>query len=199
MKLIVGLGNPGKEYEKTRHNIGFMVLDAIADELQAQFCDMSRWSADTTEFQVHGEKVVLLKPLTFMNKSGQAVGTFAHYYKLEPKDIWVVSDDIDMPLGRIRVRHEGSSGGHNGLKSIIEHLGTENFTRIRLGVAEFTGDAQSTPLVRTEPDASILVLQPFKKREEPLLATVIATAKDRILDGLQTKTLEARTIEVDSI
>ncbi len=198
MKLIVGLGNPGKEYEKTRHNVGFMVLDALTDHLETEFCDMSRFSASTAEFNSHGEKVVLLKPQTFMNKSGESVAKFASYYKLEPKDIWIISDDLDMPLGRIRIRHEGSSGGHNGLNSIIESLGNEEFTRIRLGIEEFTGVTDSTVALRSEPEASVFVLQPFTKREEQLRDKVIEATRDILLQGLGSTPLTAHTIEVAS-
>lgn len=133
MKLIAGLGNPGKEYEHTRHNMGFDVVDELA----------SRWhvlnwkeafKAEIATVVVHGEKVCLMKPLTYMNLSGEAVGTAARFYKIDAEDIWVICDDLDLPAGRTRIRKKGSAGGHNGLKSIIAHLGTQNFTRFRIGV-----------------------------------------------------------------
>lgn len=196
MKLIVGLGNPGKEYEKTRHNVGFMVLDAIASELGGQFCELSRWNASTLELQVNGEKVILMKPLTFMNRSGEAVAKFAHYYHIEPKDIWVVSDDLDLPIGRIRVRDEGGSGGHNGLKSIIEVLGTEAFGRIRLGISEFEGDMKSTDAIRREPEASIFVLQSFSKREQELAEQAVEQAARLIIESLNKRELTGHTMEI---
>lgn len=190
MKLIVGLGNPGKEYEKTRHNAGFMVLDEIAQRFDGQFCDLSRWESSTLEAQINGEKVVFLKPLTFMNASGRAVGKFADYYKLDPeKDIWLIADDIDLPLGTIRVRHEGSSGGQNGLKSILEALGTEKVNRIRIGVGQ--------EVAQNEPEASIYVLQPFEKREEGRVANVLVKAADIVLDGLISGQLTAHSVIVD--
>jgi PTH1 family peptidyl-tRNA hydrolase len=190
MKLIVGLGNPGKEYEKTRHNAGFMVLDEIARRLGGDFCDLSRWEAATLEANINGEKIVFMKPLTYMNVSGRAVGKFADYYKLDPeKDIWVVTDDLDMPLGRIRIRHEGSSGGQNGLKSIIEAVGTDLFSRIRLGISQ--------EITESEPEASIYVLQQFEKREQTLAQRVVVKAADVILDGLNQGTLTAHTLEIE--
>lgn len=196
MKLIVGLGNPGKEYEKTRHNVGFMVIDEIVRRLSMEVCDMSRWEAHTAEASVNGEKVVFLKPQTFMNLSGRSVAKFAHYYKIEPKDIWVISDELDLPLTRIRTRHEGSSGGHNGLKSLIECLGTDQFSRIRVGVGHYTGNQTETEVAIPEPEASIFVLQPFDKREEPILDKVVMTTADLVLDSLEQNLLKAETVEV---
>ena len=139
MKLIVGLGNPGKKYEKTRHNIGFLVLDRLVQ--QHRECDFSNWeqskkfNAEICGGTYKGEKVILVKPLTFMNNSGQAVGMIAQYYKIRPNDLIVAHDEKDIPLGEIRVQKDRGPAGHNGVKSIIEHCGTKNFTRIRIGIA----------------------------------------------------------------
>lgn len=197
MRLIVGLGNPGREYAQTRHNVGFMVLDQLVRELGGAFCEASKWEALTAEATVAGEKIIFMQPTTYVNLSGNAVVKFAGYYKLEPKDIWVVSDDLDLPLGRIRIRQGGGSGGHNGLKSIIEKLGSEDFYRIRLGIQQFTGDPKSTDAIRTEPEASVFVLQPFEKREEVLVQHAIEEATNLILAGLKSGQLTSHTLEID--
>ena len=133
MILIVGLGNPGAEYESTRHNIGFMVIDHLANELTK---DPVHWDRDDKK-NVMTTKIgdlLLVKPLTFMNKSGFAVKALVDYYKLTPQDVWVIHDDIDLPLGKIRIRQGGSSAGHNGVTSIIEQLKTDDFLRFRMGI-----------------------------------------------------------------
>lgn len=134
MKLIVGLGNPGDEYESTRHNIGFMVLDKLQKELTQG--PPPAWEKDEKKnvltFKV--ADILLVKPQTFMNKSGFAVRALMDFYKLTPGDIWVIHDDIDLPLGKIKIREKGGSAGHNGVSSIIEQLGTDAFVRFRLGI-----------------------------------------------------------------
>ena len=133
MKLIVGLGNPGREYELTRHNIGFMVIDELA----------KRWNISLNEQKfkgvfgagfVNGEKVILLKPLTYMNLSGESIRPLMDYYKIDVEDFVVMYDDLDIPVGKLRLRMKGSAGGHNGVKSTISHLGTQEFQRIRMGI-----------------------------------------------------------------
>ncbi|RAT03712.1 aminoacyl-tRNA hydrolase [Bacillus cereus] len=133
MKLIVGLGNPGREYELTRHNIGFMAIDELA----------KRWNISLNEQKfkgvfgagfVNGEKVILLKPLTYMNLSGESIRPLMDYYKIDVEDFVVLYDDLDIPVGKLRLRMKGSAGGHNGVKSIISHLGTQEFQRIRMGI-----------------------------------------------------------------
>ena len=133
MKMIVGLGNPGREYAATRHNLGFMVVDEVARRLSAGQ-RRTRFRAELAEAFVDGQKLVLLKPQTFMNLSGTAVREAALWYKIPPAEILVVVDDIDLPFGALRMRGEGGSGGHNGLKSIIADLGTEAFPRFRMGI-----------------------------------------------------------------
>ncbi len=133
--LVVGLGNPGDEYRSTRHNAGFMAIDEIARGLGAPV-DRMKFHALTGDVMIDGVRVLLMKPMTMMNASGIAVGEAAGFYKLPPERVLVVSDDITLAPGRLRVRAHGSAGGHNGLKSIIEHLGSENFPRIRMGVGE---------------------------------------------------------------
>ncbi len=133
MKLIVGLGNPGPKYETTRHNLGFIVADLVADALGVEiakrgFCGL------VAETFYSGEKLFLFKPQTYMNRSGEAVREIAAYYKIENGDILVIADDLDLPQGRLRLRSKGASGGHNGLKSLIAALGGENFPRLKLGI-----------------------------------------------------------------
>ena len=129
-KLVVGLGNPGKKYQDTRHNIGFMVLDQLANEFSSSFNEDKKRKASW----VKCENYILVKPLTYMNESGQAVGKIAAFHKIEPHEVLVIYDDMDLDLGRLRIRAEGSAGGHNGVRSIISHLGTQRFSRLRLGI-----------------------------------------------------------------
>lgn len=132
MKMIVGLGNPGKPYEHTRHNIGFEVIDLLADKLGISV-NINRSRGLTGQGMLSGEKVMLVKPLTYMNLSGECVGPLAAYYKLSAEDVIVISDDVNLPLGQLRIRQGGSAGGHNGLKNIIQQLGSDRFIRIRCG------------------------------------------------------------------
>lgn len=133
MKLIVGLGNPGVKYRATRHNIGFIALDEMAYQENATF-NKSQFEADIAEFFVNGEKVLLVKPQTFMNESGRSVGPLMTYYNVSPEDVLVIYDDLDLPVGKIRLRQKGSAGGHNGIKSLISHIGTQEFNRVRIGI-----------------------------------------------------------------
>ena len=132
MKLIVGLGNIGREYENTRHNIGFMVVDELAKRLGVTFGKEDR-SAYYAEYRAP-EKILIIKPTTYMNLSGIAVGAYANFYHIAPEDIAVIQDDMDLPVGHLRIRRKGSAGGHNGIKSITEHLGTEEYPRFKIGI-----------------------------------------------------------------
>ena len=131
--LLVFLGNPGPKYECTRHNAGFMAADALARKLGVSI-NRARFKALTAPAEINGEKVLLMKPQTYMNLSGEAVGEAARFYKILPENVIVVSDEVSLPLGKLRVRMKGSAGGHNGLKSIITSLGSDNFPRVRIGV-----------------------------------------------------------------
>lgn len=133
MKLIVGLGNPGREYESTRHNIGFMVVDKLAHELGGSDAIWKKDIARKAQVARVGD-VILAKPLTFMNNSGLAVGALVRFYKLAPQDLWVIHDDIDLPLGKIRIRQKGGTGGHHGIESIIAALKSDAFVRFRMGI-----------------------------------------------------------------
>ena len=133
MKLVIGLGNPGSDYERTRHNVGFRVVDKLASKLGWKWTER-RNRAVLASGTIGPEKVVLAKPITFMNLSGQAVGELVRWYKIQPEDVLVVYDDLDLPVGKVRLRSKGSAAGHNGLEDIIHHLHTNAFPRLRVGI-----------------------------------------------------------------
>lgn len=133
MYMIVGLGNPGSKYDHTKHNLGFDTLDALAQSLQVEL-SKHEFNAITGTTKIKGQKILLVKPLTFMNDSGRAVGPLAHYYHCEPDHIAVIHDDLDLPLAKLRLKTHGASGGHNGIKSIIASLGTDQFNRVKIGI-----------------------------------------------------------------
>ncbi|WP_102273309.1 aminoacyl-tRNA hydrolase [Cytobacillus massiliigabonensis] len=162
MKLIVGLGNPGKQYEKTRHNIGFEVIDALSDRLNIPL-NQAKFQGVYGVGHVHGEKVYLLKPLTYMNLSGESIAALMDYFQIEDEELVVIYDDLDLPVGKIRLRQKGSAGGHNGIKSTIAHLGTQEFNRIRVGI-------DRPPSGMKVPD---YVLGRFTNEEQEVLAGVI--------------------------
>ena len=135
MYLIAGLGNPTREYEKTRHNVGFSVIDVLADKYNIDVSDRKH-KALCGRGVIEGEKVLLLKPQTFMNLSGESIREAVDYYKIDPEDIIVIYDDISLEPGQLRIRRKGSAGGHNGIKNIIAHLGTQEFPRIKVGVGD---------------------------------------------------------------
>ncbi len=166
--LIVGLGNPGSKYERTRHNIGFMVVDALAKSWQISLTEERKFQGLFGEGWAPGNrKVRLLKPLTYMNNSGQAVRAVIDWFKLSPESVLVIYDDLDLPVGRIRMRLMGSSGGQKGMKSVISHLGTEQFPRLRVGIGssrdEKTGDR----------DTIAHVLGEFSDAEKKLITVVL--------------------------
>lgn len=131
--LLVGLGNPGLKYESTRHNMGFLAVDKLAEVERFKFNKL-RFKAWTATAELGGEKVLVMKPQTYMNLSGESVGQAARFYKIPPEHVLVISDDISLPIGKLRIRANGSAGGHNGLKNIIQHLGSDQFPRIKVGV-----------------------------------------------------------------
>ena len=180
MKIICGLGNPGKEYEKTRHNCGFMAIDALAKEM-----DFPLFEADGKSLvSVKGtgkNKVLLVKPQTFMNLSGEAVAELLNFYKVPPKDLLVIYDDVDLPLGEIRYREKGSAGTHNGMKSIVETLATIDFPRLRIGIESRGAFEGSAP---AQMDLTDFVLAPFLKEELVVLKGVIPEAIAKIEEFL---------------
>ncbi len=134
MKLIVGLGNPGKEYENTRHNIGYMVIENFAKNCGVNF-DKEKFNGLWTKFNYFDEEVILLKPLSYMNLSGEVVSKFIDYFKISIDDILIISDDLDMDFLKIKLKYKGSCGGHNGLRNIEKHIGTQEYKRFKIGIA----------------------------------------------------------------
>lgn len=168
--LIVGLGNPGRQYELTRHNAGFLFADLLADKSNEKISKI-QFKSVTALTDVGGHKCLLMKPQTFMNNSGEAVKQAAAFYKIPPEKIIVVFDDISLPCGKLRIRRKGSAGGHNGIKSIISHLGSDNFPRVKLGVGEKP---------HPEYDLADWVLSNFKKDEIPALREAAEKACDAV-------------------
>jgi PTH1 family peptidyl-tRNA hydrolase len=165
--LIVGLGNPGRQYEDTRHNIGFMVLDRLAAASGVAFQSSPKWQCHLAKLPESG--TLLLKPQTFMNLSGRAIRQVLAFHKWPPESMLVIYDDAALPLGRLRFREKGSAGGHNGIKSIIEHLGTDSFPRLKIGIGE------SQPGNMTGH-----VLGKFSPDERPLVENTLATALEAV-------------------
>lgn len=172
MKLIVGLGNPGAEYARTRHNVGFMVLDALSSDWKLE----KKLKSEISEIQVAGHKALLVKPQTYMNLSGEAVQAVAAFYKVDPSDIVIIYDDIDLAFGKLRVRHGGGSGGHNGLKSLIQRLHDE-FIRFRIGVGN---ESLKNPIPTDK-----FVLSPFTKNEQAQLSALITEAINELTQYLE--------------
>lgn len=180
-RLIIGLGNPGAEYEDTRHNVGFMVVDALAEKARIDgFAHDGRADAFIAEGRVRGRSITLAKPLRYMNRSGATVKNLVRRFTLSTQDILVIVDDINLEPGKLRLRKGGSAGGHNGTQDIIDALGTDNFPRLRIGIGnDFARGRQSD-----------YVLSPFSADEQPLIEEVIATARDAaitfVTDGITT-------------
>lgn len=171
MLIIAGLGNPGREYENTRHNAGFMVLDALADKLGADISERKH-KALCGKAVIGGQKVILLKPQTYMNSSGESIRAAADYYKVAPEDILVIYDDISLAPGQLRIRAKGSAGGHNGIKSVIAHLGTQEFPRVKVGIGE------KPPRM----DLADYVLGHFSEGEKRIMADAVKEAADAVCE-----------------
>jgi PTH1 family peptidyl-tRNA hydrolase len=169
--LIVGLGNPGRQFRDDRHNIGFMVLDRMTTKLELAFT-LSRQEALITDVHIDEQKVILAKPQTFMNRAGESVSSLARYYRSPSDNILIIFDDLDIPLGTIRLRPQGGSGGHRGVRSIIENLGTERFPRMRLGIGRPPGRM----------DPADFVLQAFTEEE----STIVDILLDHAVDAIHT-------------
>ena len=171
MKLIVGLGNPGAEYAKTRHNVGFMVVDALGDDWKLE----KKLKSEVCEIQIADHKALLIKPQTFMNNSGEAVQAIAAFYKVDPSEIVVIYDDLDLEFGKLRVRHGGGSGGHNGIKSIIQHT-NETFIRFRIGIRNET--------LKNPIPTDKFVLAPFTAEEQQHMPDIVAKVTSELAEYL---------------
>ena len=178
MFLIVGLGNPGKEYDNTRHNIGFDAIEKIASKYNIEL-NRIKFKGIYGEGFIGGEKVILLKPTTYMNLSGESIRAVIDFYKIDKENILVLYDDISLELGRIRIRDKGSAGGHNGIKSIISHLGTDSFSRIKIGVGQPKGDLVN------------YVLGKFSKDEKEVLEETLRAVTDSVEIIINMDTKEA--------
>lgn len=167
MKVMIGLGNPGKKYEDTRHNVGFMAIDTISKQWDISVTQQ-KFRALVGEGRIDMQKVLLVKPQTYMNLSGESVSEILKFYKLTHEDILVIYDDLDLPVGKLRLREKGSAGGHNGIKSLIAHLGTQDFKRIKIGID------------RPEPGRSVsdYVLGTFPKAEQPDIQKAVELASE---------------------
>ena len=177
MKVVIGLGNPGKKYEKTRHNIGFIAVDHLRKQMHISD-EREKFQALVSETNIDGEKVIFLKPQTFMNLSGNSVIEIVNFYKLDPKkDIIVIYDDMDLSFGDIRIREKGSSGGHNGIKSIISHIG-EEFIRIKCGIGA------------KEKDAIEHVLGEFNQTEQKDLDEILEKINNCVIEMLSVQNLD---------
>ena len=179
MKLVVGLGNPGKRYEKTRHNVGFMILDGLRNRLVEEGCEINEWelskkfNAELSGCQIKDEKIILAKPMTFMNASGQTVQLIAHYYKIPVRDIIVIHDDKDLNLGVVKVQSDRGHAGHNGVRSIVDHIGSQKFNRVRVGIASQND--------RKMQDISKFVLKKFGLLERKVVEKTIIEATNKLL------------------
>jgi peptidyl-tRNA hydrolase, PTH1 family len=170
-QLIVGLGNPEPKYNQTRHNIGFEAVDALAKTWQISWSENRRFQAFMGEGRgANGDKVRLLKPLTYMNRSGQAIRSATDWYKLPPESTLIIYDDMDLSVGRLRLRLSGSAGGHNGMKSAIAHLGTQNFPRLRIGIGKS----------RADKDSVSHVLGKFSPEETQMMSEVLQLVVDAV-------------------
>jgi len=179
IRLVVGLGNPGAEYERTRHNIGFNVVDALASEWGLAWQPSKSWHA----LWAKGEHAFLVKPASYMNRSGEPLSAVAHFYKIEPAEILVVLDDFALELGRLRLRLEGGTGGHNGLESIIMQFGTEAIPRLRIGIGAAPGEG-----------AVDYVLGRFFEEERPVVEKTVARAADAVKCAIDKGVLSAMNL-----
>ena len=189
MKLIVGLGNPGKEYSFTRHNVGFMVLDKIANQLSLiNYRLENQFKAEITQTGGVGEnRIIFAKPQTFMNNSGEAVSKILNYYKIGTDDFMVICDDLDLDLGTIRVRNEGSSGGHKGLESIINKIGDSRFLRIKIGIG--SNKEKNIPSEKH-------VLEKFTSEEMTIIDKSVDKSAEIVLKWLKTGEIKEETVKI---
>ncbi len=172
-KLLVGLGNPGAKYDRTRHNIGFAAIDALAKSWQIPLAETSKFKGAFGEgLGINGDKIRLLKPSTYMNRSGESIQSVLNWYKLPPESVLVIYDEMDLPVGRLRIRLSGSAGGHNGMKSTIAHLNTQNFPRLRIGIGK--------PEPSEDKDTISHVLGKFAPSEAAIVSQVLNLVLDAV-------------------
>jgi len=183
LRLIVGLGNPGADYVDTRHNAGFWLIDEIAADLGLGFRFEKRFNADECKLKAHGRDVFLQKPQTFMNRSGQSVAALARYYKIAPEEILVIHDELDLSPGTNRIKQAGGHGGHNGLRDIINHLGSRDFFRIRVGIGHPGDSKQVINYVLHKP--SVADLTAIEAANRDTLAVMPQLAEGRIDKAMQ--------------
>lgn len=186
MKMIVGLGNPGDEYVNTRHNIGYMFIDDFANKHNV-IIDKKKFNGLYTELMIDNEKVILVKPLSYMNLSGEVVSKFVNYFKVNLNDLLIINDDLDLPLGKIRLRENGSSGGHNGLKNIALHLGTEDFKRLKIGISNDKGMDTKDYVLGKFSKEDIKLLDELKETVSELQEDFIKIDFDRLMNKYNKK------------
>ena len=182
MKIITGLGNPGPQYAETRHNIGFLVVDMLAEMFKLEF--RPKFQGLWADGNIEGVRVMLLKPMTYMNLSGRSLRELVSFYKIQEEDILIAYDDMDLPLGKIRFRNRGSAGGHNGMKSVLRELETDNFWRLKIGVGRPSA----------EWDPAGYVLAPFTAEEEPTLEEVLERVEKAVLLWLKGEVVQAMNV-----
>ena len=171
MKVIVGLGNIGERYKSTRHNIGFMVVDLLAKKFNVKFQNKPKFEVQTAETEFENKKIILAKPTTFMNRSGDAVSKIAHFYKIAAQDLIIIYDDIDLSLGTIRVKQEGGPGTHNGMKSVVASMETKSIPRLRIGTQSAISKKATTSFV----------LSAFPAKEKPIIKKSMVSAAEAVL------------------
>ncbi|MCP4472625.1 MAG: aminoacyl-tRNA hydrolase [Gammaproteobacteria bacterium] len=187
LRLIVGLGNPGADYVDTRHNAGFWLIDEIAAQQGLSFRFEKRFNADECKFKAHGRDIFLLKPQTFMNRSGQAVAALARYYKIAPEEILVIHDELDLSPGTNRIKQAGGHGGHNGLRDIVNHLGSREFFRIRVGIGHPGDSRQVVNYVLHKPSvADLTAIEDANRSTLTVMPQLFEGRIDKAMQALHT-------------
>ena len=185
MKLIVGLGNPGKEYENTRHNAGFKFIDKFARSQNLEFKE--KFNGLYTEFNYKGEKIILLKPQKYMNLSGEVVIKFKDFYKINLEDILIICDDLDTPLGKIKLKYKGSSGGHNGLKNIELHLHSNEYKRIKLGISSNKNHDKIDHVIGKMPKEELEILEKVTDKSKDIIIDYLEMSFDNLMNKYNSK------------
>jgi PTH1 family peptidyl-tRNA hydrolase len=193
MKLIVGLGNPGPKYQMTRHNIGFLFIDALVEVYDGQRRFKNEFKAETQKVQIAGQPVLVCKPQTFMNNSGEAVQPLMGFYGIEPRDLIVVHDEVDVPFGELRFQIKRGHGGHNGIRNIHQLLGTDDYARLRLGVGRPPVFVNDEGVRRAQQEVHEWVLSPFSKAEQARMHEVLELAMDGLEVWLKSGVNQAAT------